>query len=54
LGDFYNEHGRAEIHGIIREDEKEVTLQHPLRATDSDEVGGAGLWKLLLIILIHP
>ncbi|KAK7486162.1 hypothetical protein BaRGS_00022628 [Batillaria attramentaria] len=37
-----NEHGRAEIHGIISEDETLVTLQHPLVATDKDDVGGAG------------
>ena len=37
----FNEHGRPEIHGIIREDETEVTLQNPLLATDDDNLGGA-------------
>lgn len=41
VAQLYNEHGRAEIHGIIREDETEVTLQHPLVANDSDDLGGA-------------
>lgn len=40
--EIVNEHGRPEIHGIIREDETVVTLQHPLKATDKDTVGGAG------------
>lgn len=39
-----NEHGRPEIHGIIREDETEVTLQNPLTATDDDTLGGACEW----------
>ncbi|KAK7094297.1 calsyntenin-1-like [Littorina saxatilis] len=40
-GQQLNSNGRPVIHGIIREDETEVTLQHPLVATDSDDVGGA-------------
>lgn len=39
---FINDHGRVEIHGVINEDETIVHLQHPLVATDKDEVGGAG------------
>ncbi|XP_076451662.1 calsyntenin-1-like [Babylonia areolata] len=38
---LYNDYGRPEFHGIVREDETEVTLQHPLTATDNDDVGGA-------------
>lgn len=39
---FHDERGRAEIHGVIQEDESVVTLQESLIATDNDTVGGAG------------